>query len=112
MPDFSITETPLSGGQIRYTLGRPNWTARTILDIRSIRGTTVVEERRMIDVVILGDGFTDAATFRAALEDWLAEFYAVEPYATFAGCLRVRALYTPSAEPASDRRRSFYRTLG
>ena len=63
----------------------------------------------MLDVILLGDGFTTAASFRDALEDWLAAFYALRVYELFAGCLRVRALYTPSSEPASSRRDSFYR---
>ena len=63
----------------------------------------------MLDVIVLGDGYTTAASFRAALADWLAAFYTIRAYEVFAGCLRVRALYTPSAEPASSRRDSFYR---
>jgi hypothetical protein len=111
MADLSITETPLPGGNIRYDMGVNNWTGRRIPDIRRPGGTTQVPKSRMIDVVVLGDGFTDAATFRAALVDWLADFYAIKVYDVFSGCLRVRGLFTRSSEPASDRRRSYYRTL-
>ena len=107
----TITETQLGAGQISYELGKPNWEARVIPDIRRPGRTTVVDEQRMIDVIILGDGFTGAAAFREVLEKWIADFYAIEPYSVFAGCLRVRALYTPSTETASERRRSYYRTL-
>ena len=63
----------------------------------------------MLDVIILGDGFTTAAGFRDALQEWLIDFYALRVYELFAGALRVRALYTPSREAASSRRDSFYR---
>jgi hypothetical protein len=109
MLDRTISETALSGGRVRYTLGAGNWDTRRIPDIRNPGATVVVPERRLLDVIILGDGFTTAAGFRAALEDWLDDFYALGVYALFAGALRVRALYTPSREPASSRRDSFYR---
>ena len=109
MADLTIAETALSGGRIRYTLGAGNWTGRRIPDIHRPGATIEVPERRMLDVILLGDGYTTAASFRAALEDWLDAFYALRVYEVFAGCLRVRALYTPSSEPASSRRDSFYR---
>jgi hypothetical protein len=109
MADLTISETALSGGRIRYTLGAPNWTPRRIPDIRRPGATIALPENRMLDVILLGDGFTSSAGFRDALEDWLAGFYALRVYELFAGCLRVRALYTPSREPASADRDSFYR---
>ena len=60
----------------------------------------------MIDVIILGDGFTAASQFAAALHEWLDEHLALKVYDTFAGCLRIRALYTPSLQPASSARGS------
>jgi hypothetical protein len=109
--DLSITETALGGGKIRYTLGRPNWEDRRIPDIRRSGATVQIEERRLIDIVILGDGFTSASDFRDALEDWLADFYTIRVYDTFAGCFRIRALYTPSGAPASASRTSYYGCL-
>jgi hypothetical protein len=109
MLDLTISETALSGGRVRYTLGAGNWNTPRIPDIRNPGATVVVPERRLLDVIILGDGFTTATDFRAALEEWLSEFYAIRVYEVFAGALRVRALYTPSREPASSRRDSFYR---
>ena len=111
LADLSITETPLPGGDIRYDMGVNNWTARRIPDIRRPGRTTQVAKSRMIDVVVLGDGFTNAADFRAALVDWLADFYAIKVYDVFSGCLRVRGLFTRSSQLASDQRDSYYRTL-
>ncbi len=111
MADLSITQTPLSGGKIRYTLGRPNWEDRRMPDIRRPGATVQIEEQRLIDVIILGDGFTAASDFRDALEDWLADFYAIKVYDEFAGCIRIRALFTPSNQPASADRESYYRCL-
>jgi hypothetical protein len=108
---LSITETSLPDGKIRYDMGVDNWETRRIPDIRRPGGTAQVAESRMIDVVVLGDGFTDAADFRDALEEWLAAFYAIQVYDVFSGCLRVRGLYTRSTEPASPRRDSYYRTM-
>jgi hypothetical protein len=111
MADLSITQTPLAGGKIRYTLGQPNWQDRRIPDIRRPGSTVQIEQERLIDVIILGDGFTSSSDFRKALKEWLDNFYAIKVYDLFAGCLRIRALYTPSAEPASMDRRSYYRCL-
>ncbi len=59
--NLSIAETPPGGGQISYELGKPNWEARVIPDIRRPGRATVVDEQRMIDVITLGDRFTGAA---------------------------------------------------
>ena len=108
MADHTITETALGDGRIRYELGELNWQSREIPDIRSPGGTVQVAEDRLVDIVVLGDGYTDASTFRAALDQWLTDLYAIEVYDRFAGCLRIRALYTPSTEPASASRGSYY----
>jgi len=109
MANLSIVETPLAGGKIRYTLGQPNWEDRRMPDIRRPGSTVQIEEQRLIDVIILGDGFTAASDFRDALENWLSNFYAIKVYDVFAGCIRIRALYTPSTQPASANRASYYR---
>jgi hypothetical protein len=106
--DLTITETPLDDGRIRYELGRPNWRARQIPDIRVPGAVVQLPENRMIDIVVLGDGYTDASVFRADLDAWLANLYTVEVYDRFAGCLRIRALYTQSDEEASVSRGSYY----
>jgi hypothetical protein len=106
--DQTITETTLAGGRIHYELGRPNWEDGRLPDIREPGSTVQIPEDRLIDVVILGDGFTTAADFRAALVDWLAEFYTLTVYERFAGAFRIRALYTPSMEAASTDRDSYY----
>jgi len=109
MVDLSITEEVLADGKVRYRLGEPNWAGRRIPDIHRPGSTIQIRTDRMIDVIILGDGFTDRATFRAELEDWLAAFYGFPIYETFAGCFRIRALYTPSNQAASAARGSYYR---
>ena len=111
MIDTSIVATPLPDGRVSYTLGEPNWAGRRIPDIRRPGETVQIADDRMIDVVILGDGFTTQSQFTTALGAWLTEFSAIDVYATFAGCLRIRALYTPSAQPASSSRDSFYGCL-
>ena len=111
MRDQSIIATPLGDGRVSYTLGRPNWTDRRIPDIRRPAETVRVDDDRMIDIIILGDGFTAPSQFAAMLAEWLADFLAIKVYDTFAGCFRIRALYTPSVEPASSARRSFYGCL-
>jgi hypothetical protein len=98
--DTSIIAAPLAGGRIRYTLGKPNWTDRRIPDIRRPGQMVQVAENRIIDIVILGDGFTAPSQFATELATWLNDFYAIDVYDTFAGCFRIRALYTPSAQPA------------
>jgi hypothetical protein len=109
MIDHSVAATALGDGRIRYDLGKPNWEPRRVPDIHQPAATTAVAPDRMIDIVILGDGFTTRAQFLSSLTEWLTDFYAVQVYATFAGCLRIRALYTPSRVPASADRDSTYR---
>lgn len=108
MADHTITETALGDGRISYELGEPNWQSREIPNIRSPGGSVQLAEDRLIDIVVLGDGYTDPSTFGAALDQWLTDLYAIEVYDRFAGCLRIRALYTPSTEPASPSRGSYY----
>lgn len=109
MADKSIAETPLAGGGVRYEIGRPNGASRRIPDIRQPASTVVVPDNRLIDIVILGDGFTQAAQFREALVAWLDDFYDLAVYERFSDAFRIRALHMPSAEPASPNRNSYYR---
>ena len=108
MADLTITQTALGDGRIRYELGRPNWQARRIPDIRTPGATVQIASERLIDIVVLGDGYTQASQFRAALVAWLTELYTIDVYDRFAGCIRIRALYTPSTEEASAARGSYY----
>jgi len=111
MPDFTITSTSEANERIRYELGRSNWIARQIPDIHSPGSSITLAESRMIDVVILGDGYTESETFEDQLAEWLGEFFEQQVYETFAGAFRIRALFEPSSEPASQERSSFYRCL-
>ena len=69
MIDTSIVATPLPDGRVSYTLGEPNWSGRRIPDIRRPGETVQIADDRMIDVVILGDGFTTQSQFTTALGD-------------------------------------------
>jgi hypothetical protein len=109
MVDLSITEEVLADGKVRYSLGEPNWAGRRIPDIHRPGSTIQIRADRMIDVIILGDGFVDRESFRNELEDWLDSFYSFPIYAAFAGCFRIRALYTASNQAASAERGSYYR---
>ncbi len=106
MVDRTIDETC---ERIRYELGRGNWENREIPDLRNPGDTATIAENRLVDVIILGDGYTDPADFRAQLQRWLDDFFALDVYERFAGAFRVRALYTASDEPASKDRGSYYR---
>lgn len=110
MADISVVAGPVrSDGSITYELGRPNWIGRRIPNIRRTHVTVRLPESRMIDVLILGDGYTDRAQFEGELQDWIEEFYRLKVYDTFQGAFRVRALYRPSSGPAGDDRQSYYR---
>ena len=108
MADLTITETALAGGRISYELGEPNWRDRRIPDLRSPGETVQIAAARLIDVVILGDGYMTATEFRDGLATWLSELYTIDVYERFAGCIRIRALYTPSTARASASRGSYY----
>lgn len=111
MPDLTITSSAEANGRIRYELGPGNWQSRQIPDIHNPGATTTLAESRMIDVVILGDGYTTASDFEDQLDDWLDEFFDQQVYETFAGAFRIRALFEPSSVAASADRNSFYRCV-
>ena len=108
MADQTITESQQPGGRVRYELGRANW-GSPIPDIRRPGSTVQIADNQLIDVIILGDGFTSPAAFRGQLVRWLQAFYTLPVYELFAGAFRIRALFTPSTEPASSDRDSYYR---
>src|SRR4249919_103629 len=103
MADQHITQSQEAGGRVRYDLGRSNW-GEPIPDIRRPGSTVALVTDRLIDIVILGDGYTTEAGFRAQLVRWLQAFFTLRAYDSFAGAFRIRALYTPSDEPASSGR--------
>ncbi len=110
MADTSVVAGPArADGSIPYELGKPNWQARTLPDIRRPASTLQIPESRLIDVVILGDGFQTSAEFEAGLQDWINDFYDLKVYDTFRGAFRIRALYRRSQARASDARDSYYR---
>lgn len=109
MFDLTIDKTNETDGRVRYTLGQPNWADRRIPDIRHPPATVQLVESRLIDVILLGDGYDTAADFEAQLRGWLSDFSKLKVYTTFAGAFRIRALFEPSDEPASTTRDSYYR---
>jgi hypothetical protein len=110
MADTSVVAgTARTDGSVPYELGQPNWDARTIPDIRNPSSTVQISESRLIDVLILGDGFQTQAEFEAGLQDWIDAFYVQKVYDLFQGAFRIRALYRESDERASVQRDSYYR---
>lgn len=109
MFDLTIDATEEAGGRVRYALGPKNWQDRRIPDIRGRSPSVQVPESRLVDVILLGDGFESAGDFMTQLEGWLRDFSRLEVYAKFAGAFRIRALHEPSTEAASTRRDSYYR---
>ena len=108
MADQTITATAEPGERVRYDLGPGNWGA-PVPDLRQPGSTVALPVERLIDVVILGDGYTSEPEFRAQLASWMQAFYRLAVYESFAGAFRIRGLYTPSVEPTSADRRSYYR---
>jgi hypothetical protein len=110
MADTSVVAgASRADGSIPYELGKPNWEARTIPDIRSPSSSVRIDESRLIDVLILGDGFLTQAEFEEGLQDWIDVFYDLKVYDIFQGALRIRGLYRESSERASADRDSYYR---
>lgn len=110
MADTSVVAgASRADGSIPYELGKPNWQTRTIPDIRHPSSTIQIPESRLLDVMILGDGFQTSAEFEAGLQDWIGDFYALKVYDTFQGAFRIRALYRRSSQRASSSRDSYYR---
>src|SRR5262245_3699622 len=110
MADTSVVAgASRADGSIPYELGKPNWEARTIPDIRNPSSSLQIPESRLIDVLILGDGFQTPAEFEEELQDWIDDFYDLKVYDMFQGAFRIRGLYRESPERASADRDSYYR---
>ncbi|HHJ15495.1 MAG TPA: hypothetical protein ENJ80_02240 [Gammaproteobacteria bacterium] len=110
MADTSVVAGPArTDGSIPYEIGKVNWKDRTIPDIRNPSAQVQIEENRLIDVVILGDGFTCQEDFESLLAGWIDSFYDLKVYDLFRGVFRIRALYRESPEYASKDRNSYYR---
>jgi hypothetical protein len=110
MADTSVVAgAARADGSIPYELGKPNWTSRTIPDIRNPSSSIQLRESRLIDVLILGDGFRTREEFEAGLQDWIDAFYDLAVYDVFQGAFRIRGLYRQSSERASADRDSYYR---
>lgn len=110
MADTSVVAGPSrADGSVPYGLGKPNWETRRIPDIRRPASPLQISESRLIDVMILGDGFQTTAEFAAGLQSWIDDFYDLKVYDTFQGAFRIRALYRRSSQRASGARGSYYR---
>ena len=109
MTDTSVIAGPIrADGSIPYELGKPNWVVRTIPNIRSVSSTVTIPANRLIDVLILGDGFQNQAEFEDGLQSWIVAFYQLKVYDIFRGAFRIRALFRESQVRASKNRGSFY----
>jgi hypothetical protein len=110
MADTSVVAGPLrTDGSVPYELGKPNWETRTIPNIRNPSSSLQLGENRVVDVLILGDGYLTQAEFEAGLQSWIDDFYDLKVYDVFRGAFRIRALYRQSPQRASADRDSFYR---
>ena len=110
MADTSVVAgASRADGSIPYELGKPNWQARTIPDIRNPSSSVQIGESRLLDVLILGDGFLTQAEFEEGLQDWIDVFYGLKVYDVFQGAFRIRGRYRESSERASADRDSYYR---
>ena len=90
---------------------------RSIPDITT-GGTTLLDSDMVIDIVVLGDGYLageDAVLFNDA-QNWYNRIFGtgvpgtgIRPYNFFAEAFRVWAVFTESAERASNTRGSYYK---
>jgi IgA Peptidase M64 len=111
MPDTTVTNLdPKADDLIRYALGRSNWINPFVPDLQNKGGTVALNDQEIIDVLILGDGFTGRTDFETAIQTWITQFFLLDVYTRFAGAFRIRALFTKSDQLASVNRKSFYRT--
>ncbi len=110
MADTSvIAQQARDDGSIPYLIGAPNWSARTIPDLRNPSGTVTLLERQLIDVLILGDGYLTQSEFETSLQAWIDDFFKLKVYEVFKGAFRIRALFRASDVRCGDARRSYYR---
>lgn len=110
MADTSVVAgTGRADGSTPYELGKPNWQNRRIPDIGNPSSTVQINASRLIDVLILGDGFQSQSEFDAGLQSWIDDIYNLKVYDLFRGAFRIRALYRHSSERASKDRDSYYR---
>lgn len=110
-PDTSIAPLdPVDGAVIRYDVGPGNWTSPWVPDLGQPGRRVPLSAGQVIDVVILGDGYTARRQFERELEEWVADFLALEVYRQFAGAFRIRALFTQSAARCDlETRDTYYR---
>jgi hypothetical protein len=108
-PDTSIRALdPLDGAVIRYNIGERNWASPWVPNLAQPGQRVLLSGRQVIDVVILGDGYTKRKQFEDELVEWAADFYALEVYRQFAGAFRIQALFTRSAAACDLENRNTY----
>jgi hypothetical protein len=108
-PDTSVRALdPLDGAVIRYNIGEANWTSPWVPDLAQPGRRVPLSPRQVLDVVILGDGYTARKQFERELEEWAADFYALEVYRQFAGAFRIQALFTKSPTTCDLEARNTY----
>ena len=104
---------PLDDGRIRYDIGLANWDvssgATRQIPVLVPGTSSTLGDDDIIDIVILGDGYQTRQQFESVLDEWMDGFFAVAVHKAFASAFRIRALFTPSDEPASASRGSHYR---
>jgi hypothetical protein len=55
-----------------------------------------------LDLLVMGDGFSQASTFNTAANSFITSFFAESPYAEYASFVNATKLFTQSAEDGAD----------
>jgi hypothetical protein len=66
------------------------------------RASTSGDPNNRLDLLIMGDGFSQASAFNTAANSFITSFFAESPYAEYASFVNATKLYTPSAEDGAD----------
>ncbi|HAP43373.1 MAG: hypothetical protein A2087_06145 [Spirochaetes bacterium GWD1_61_31] len=91
-------------------IGPPPGSPARLPDLTAAGQWYQLGESDRIDIVILGDGFlaADRARFDRYVAEWYGRFSQLSPFRENLGAFRVLSLWTPGADWASPRRRSFF----
>lgn len=85
------------GDRVLYEVESMAWGTRRVRTFDE-RIEVPLTSETIIDVILLGDGFTetDQSRFETFLSDWFEEVFAIWPFSEFKGAFRVRGVFTPS----------------
>ncbi len=66
------------------------------------RAPTGGDPANRLDLLVMGDGFTQASSFNAAADAFIASFFAQSPYAEYASFVNASKLFTQSTQDGAD----------